>query len=277
MPAPALAYALVAPEGPPPRRWVLFLHGILGSGGNWRGFAKRLLEACPGWGALLVDVRMHGLSQGFAPPHTVTAAADDLAALAPPGPIGAVVAHSFGGKVALSFASRHGGRDLERVWVVDATPGARPTGRGSEGTLRVLAHLEQMAFPVPSRQAFVDRVVGAGFGLPLAQWLAMNLRATDGGLGLRVDLGAIRAMLDDYLALDLWPVLESPPGRATIHLVVGGRSNVVSPDDRARAEALGRAGRVEVSVLAAADHWVHVDDPEGLFGLIAPRLGRAPA
>ncbi|HEU4411025.1 MAG TPA: alpha/beta hydrolase [Polyangiaceae bacterium] len=270
-----IALALVAPEGPPPRRWVMFLHGILGSGANWRGFAKHLLAACPGWGAALVDLRMHGASQGLAPPHTLRAAAADLASLELPGPLGAVVGHSFGGKVALAYAASPPPA-LERVWVLDASPSARPDGRGSEGTLRVLSFLERVAFPLPSRQAFLDAVVGAGFALPLAQWLAMNLKAADGGFRLRVDLGAIRAMLDDYLGLDLWPVLESPPGRVNFHLVLGGRSNVFSPDDVARAEALRARGRVELSVLAEAGHWVHVDDPEGLFHVIAPGLGRAP-
>ncbi len=271
MAQPQLAHALVAPEGAPPRRWVVFLHGILGSGANWRGFAKQVLGACPGWGAALVDLRMHGASQGFAPPHTVAAAAADLAALALPGPAAAVVAHSFGGKVALAYAAS-APTGLERAWVLDASPSARPSGRGSEGTLRVVEFLAGVAFPLPSRQAFLDAVVGAGFALPLAQWLAMNLRATEGGFGLRVDLGAIRAMLDDYLATDLWPVLESPPGRVGFHLVLGGRSNVFSPEDRARAEGLARAGRLELSVLPEADHWVHVDDPAGLFAAVVPGL-----
>ncbi|HEU4537818.1 MAG TPA: alpha/beta hydrolase [Polyangiaceae bacterium] len=271
MVTPALAHALLTPEGAPPRRWVVFLHGILGSGANWRGFAKQVLAACPGWGAALVDLRMHGNSQGFAPPHTVRAAADDLAALALPGPVGAVVAHSFGGKVALAYAAK-APPGLERAWVLDASPSARPDARGSEGTMRVFSFLETMAFPLPSRQAFLDAVVGAGFALPFAQWLAMNLRATDDGFRLRLDLAAVRAMLDDYLATDLWHVLEAPPGGVSFHLVLGGRSNAFSPEDRARAEALTRVGRVELTVLPEADHWVHVDDPAGLFAALVPGL-----
>lgn len=271
METPALAHSLVVPEGAPPRRWLLFLHGILGSGANWRSFAKQVLGACPGWGAALVDLRMHGSSQGFAPPHTVRAAADDLASLALPGPVGAVVAHSFGGKVALAYAAG-APPGLERVWVLDASPSARLDARGSEGTLRVFEFLEALRFPLLSRQAFLDAVVGAGFTLPLAHWLAMNLRSADDGFRLRLDLGAIRSMLDDYLATDLWHVLEAPPAHVSFHLVVGGKSNVFSPDDRARAEALARQGQIELSVLPEADHWVHVDDPAGLFAALVPGL-----
>jgi len=64
-----------------PAQWMLVLHGILGSGGNWRSFARRVAEACPSWGFVLVDLRMHGLSQGAPPPHTVESAARDLVRL----------------------------------------------------------------------------------------------------------------------------------------------------------------------------------------------------
>ena len=56
----------------------LFLHGILGSGANWRTFARRLCAARPGLCGVLCDLRLHGASQeGFSPPHTLAAAADE--------------------------------------------------------------------------------------------------------------------------------------------------------------------------------------------------------
>ena len=52
-----------------PEAWMLFLHGILGSGANWRTIAKRFIGARPRWGAVLVDLRMHGASRELAPPR----------------------------------------------------------------------------------------------------------------------------------------------------------------------------------------------------------------
>ena len=73
-------HVLVAPTGASaPTQWLLVLHGILGSGVNWRTFAKRLVTARPEWGAVLVDLRMHGESQGAPPPHTLASAAVDVA------------------------------------------------------------------------------------------------------------------------------------------------------------------------------------------------------
>src|SRR5437879_732681 len=100
-----LAHALVVAKERTPERWMLFLHGIFGRGGNWRTIAQRWVTAHPRWGAALVDLRMHGRSTGIRGPHTVAAAARDLRALEErlAGGVRGVLGHSFGGKVALAY------------------------------------------------------------------------------------------------------------------------------------------------------------------------------
>src|SRR5580692_7313306 len=103
---------------------MLVLHGILGSGNNFATIARRLAAACPAWGFALVDLRMHGQSQGAPPPHTIAAAAEDLGRLEEGlrSPVAGVMGHSFGGKVALAYAAR-AQHELDQVWVLDASPG----------------------------------------------------------------------------------------------------------------------------------------------------------
>jgi esterase len=95
---------VTAPDSTP-ERWLLVLHGIYGTGRNWGTIAKRLAEERPGWGVLLVDLRLHGGSTGFEPPHTLGAAADDVDRLVEHLDFhaAAVMGHSFGGKVALLY------------------------------------------------------------------------------------------------------------------------------------------------------------------------------
>src|SRR5262245_5944599 len=124
-----LAYDTVVDEGATPSRFVYMLHGVFGSGRNWAGVARRLVRARPQLGVRLIDLRQHGSSQNFAPPHTLAAAAADLSQLArelneEPA---VVLGHSFGGKVALMYAREHGAQ-LEQVWIVDSTPEARAPG-----------------------------------------------------------------------------------------------------------------------------------------------------
>ncbi|KAM0917182.1 hypothetical protein ACQ4PT_009621 [Festuca glaucescens] len=92
------------------------LHGLLGSGRNWRTFsrtlASQLRDRSPSdeWKMVLVDLRNHGNSariKRLSPPHNMSSAAKDLADLVKtrgwtwPD---VVVGHSMGGKVALDFA-----------------------------------------------------------------------------------------------------------------------------------------------------------------------------
>jgi pimeloyl-ACP methyl ester carboxylesterase len=269
------AHSLVVGDTGRPDRWMLLLHGMLGSGANWRSFARRLAAATPTWGFVLVDLRMHGASQGAPPPHTIAAAADDLVRLgdALQLTVAGVLGHSFGGKVALAYAATRTAR-LEQAWVLDASPGPRPSGASTvEGVIALLRRLPQ---PYRSREAFVGAVVAEGHARSFAEWLAMNCRQDDDGLRLRLDLDAIGALLADHLATDLWPTLERVAGARGFDVVVGERSDVFDASDRARLEALAaREPRVKMHLVRGAGHWVHVDAPEALFALISGALASA--
>ena len=273
----ALAHAVITAEARSPQRWMLFLHGILGTGANWRTFAKQIIAAEPTWGAVLVDLRLHGESQqGFPPPHTIAAAARDLAALISAieaehaGEVRGVLAHSFGGKVALELATQRDG-DLDHVFVIDSTPSARPDHRGSESTQHIVDLLAELPAEFENRGVFTAWMEARGVSRPTAMWLAMNVRALPNTTRFvfRIDLVGIRALLADYFETDLWDILEHPRGPLRTHLVVGGKSGVVDAADRAR--ALG-CPRTTLDVIEKADHWVHVDAPEELKAIVLGHL-----
>ena len=274
-----LQHALVTAPPSAPTRWMFVLHGILGSGTNLRSFAKRLAAAFPEWGFILPDLRMHGLSQDAPAPHTLAAAADDLVRLEEhlDLPVAGVLGHSFGGKVALAYLDRDRRIDrlrLDQAWILDASPSARPRGERAGSTAAIVAMLGAMPQPLPSREKFLEIVAEHGHPRGIAEWLAMNLRRSDDGFRLRLDLDAIRALLDDYFAVDLWRVLEDGRRARELHLVLGGASDALDPADRARLAALG--SKVVTHVLEGAGHWVHVDAPEALFALLAGALAPSP-
>jgi pimeloyl-ACP methyl ester carboxylesterase len=136
--------------------------------------------------------------------------------------------------------------------------------------VRTLRALPQ---PLPSRDRFLEMVTEQGHPRAIADWLAMNLRHGDDGLRLRLDLDAIQALLDGYLAVDLWPVLEEARGARAFHVVLGGRSDALDGPDRVRLAALAaRDDRVRVHLLPEAGHWLHVDAPDALFDLVRAGL-----
>lgn len=276
-------------DGAEPQADILFLHGILGRGANLRTLAKRFVATCPGWSAVLVDLRGHGGSKELrGEPATLEQCARDVLDLCARSqrPVGAVFGHSFGGKVAVELA-RSGVRpatttsDLaacRHYVIVDSLPGPRSSARGSETTLEVLELLASLPGPFPTRQAFIAALRERGLAQGIAEWLGTSLRRDDDGFRFGIDLALVRALLGDYFATDLWPVVAEPAHDASMHLVIGDRSTVFDAAARAHANALATrsdtSSRVTVDVLLAG-HWVHVDAPDALLEVLVRRVGPA--
>lgn len=258
---------------------MLFVHGILGTRANWRGIARRFVEARPDWGAVLVDLREHGDSLGQTGPHTLAAAAADLGELshALALPIGGALGHSFGGKVVLEWLRGRAGQPTE-AWTIDSSPSPAEPGRDASATTEVLSVLRALPRQWQSRAAFVDAVSSAGQPEPIAQWLAMNLqRSEDGGRVFGPELDAIQDMIDDYARTDLWDVVETLPERCTLDVVIGGRSPAFSEADRRRMSELGRLQpRLACHLVEEAGHWVHVDSADALVSLLTRAFASAP-
>jgi esterase len=282
------SHALVAPDGKTPEAWLLFLHGILGSGSNWRTIARRLVAARPDWGAILVDLRMHGRSQDAPPPHTLDAVAADLDALAADLAgrgmrVAGVIGHSFGGKSALAFR-RLAPAGLLETWVLDASPSPRPDALAAEpraegappgdDPIEVVGMLEALPGQFSGRDEFLAAVTGRGFSRPLADWLAMNLEREAAGFHLRLDLAAIRELLTDYYQQALWPAVESSDLPGALRFVVAGRSSAVPGRDRDRLQALAADGRVDVHLLPDVGHWLHLEAADALLRLFVDGLAR---
>lgn len=253
--------------GTNPEKTIAFLHGILGRGNNLRTIAKRFVEAQRGWAALLVDLRGHGRSPKGTPGPSLEAAASDVVSLATriAEPLVAVAGHSFGGKVALETARLGGLESLQHAIVIDSAPGTRVPFKRGDGALALIEAIESLPPTFRSRREFIDGLVAAGKTREIAEWLAQSVEYQGDHVRFGLDLDEIRALILDYFARDLWPVVEEPPGDVNVHLVVGDRSDSYSPADRNRAARLAaQSERVTYHALPAG-HWVHVDDPDGLL------------
>lgn len=249
-------------------RALLMTHGILGTGANWRSIARKLVAQRPDWAVELVDLRQHGRSEPGEPPHTIAAAAGDLRALLDEHPeIVAVAGHSFGGKAVLALRAIAPAR-LVQTWVFDASIGPRD-GASDPSVAAVLASLERLPKTWAIRDDFIAAVGRDGHELALARWLAMNLVPGDGGLVLRLDLVAIRAMVTDYAARDLWSVLVDPSLPGDVCVVIAERSTTIAAADRARLATA--PPHVHVARIDAG-HWLHIDAPEAVVSLLSTRL-----
>jgi esterase len=273
-PRPLLASTIVTADASVARRTIVLLHGIYGRGRNWAAVARSLAARRPEWAAALVDLRLHGVSPAFDPPHTIAACAADVRdriARADdwPAPVDAVVGHSFGGKVALSLLADGAVPPLSQVWIVDSTPAA---GEPAGTAWRMLGLVRGLPQRVATRAEAVDGLVAGGITPDVAAWMATNLRRDGDGLVWGLDWEAMEALLRDFFARDLWPIVESPPPGVALHFIKATESSRLSDEACARLEATGRAtGRVHLHRVEGG-HWIHADNPAVVTTLLADSL-----
>lgn len=255
-----------------PEHWIYVLHGIYGAGRNWASVLRRVTQSRPEWGAVLVDLRQHGRSQGFPPPQTVAAAAHDLVVVAERTGIvpSAVLGHSFGGKVALVFAGLEdpSAQKLRQVWVIDSTPDAREPA-GSAWTM--LGLLRSMPARFRTRDELVTALTAHGLHTGVAQWMATNLESDAGSYRWRFDLDAMEALLLSFFDTDAWSVVESPREGLEVHVVKAEDSPVLEGAALERCEAATRSGRTFVHRVAGG-HWVNAENPGAIESLLVQKL-----
>jgi pimeloyl-ACP methyl ester carboxylesterase len=260
-------------NGADPHHAIAFLHGILGRGTNLRTIAKQFISARPDWSAWLVDLRGHGRSPKSTPNPSIEAAAEDVLALAAKSdlPLAALAGHSFGGKVALEAGRLNRLKSLRHIVTIDSVPGSRAPLRDGDSALAVIDSLESLP-KFESRTEFIRALMAAGQTRTLAEWLAGSVEKEGESARFALDLHEIRGLIYDYFARDLWPVVEHPPDRIRVHLIVADQSDSYSPADRARAMSLAASNdQVTVDVLPGG-HWLHVDNPEGLLARLLERV-----
>jgi len=259
-------------------RCILVLHGILGSGANWAGFARDLVAIPGDHSVVAVDLRHHGRSESGDPPDTVGACVEDLLAWVAENGIepSVVIGHSFGSKIALSLSSKL--ESVEQVIILDADPGPMMLDgipRHQIPVLKLIDLLREAPHFYRSREQFAEVLARGGFRHGVAGWVGKNLHRSGDQLALSLDLDRIEAMLQDHHRFDSWDLIESTSCQR-VSLVVGGRSTVVSRRSQQRFKGLHlrNPDRYRFEVIEDAGHWLHVDAPERLLELIGTDLLR---
>ncbi|KAK1422183.1 hypothetical protein QVD17_25128 [Tagetes erecta] len=284
---PLVRWSYIADKSVPCPPTAVLLHGILGSRKNWGTFARRLAKEFPNWQFLLVDLRCHGDSASIRKtgPHTVASTALDVLKL-----LGhlrvtprVIIGHSFGGKVALSMveqAAKPLARPV-RVWVLDATPGKVRAGRdGDDHPAELIKFLKAFPNEVVSKRELVSALVREGFSNDVAQWVVTNLRPTNpsnssSGFSWIFNLDGIAEMYQSYEDTNLWDVVEDLPRGVYVNFLKAERSlhrwalGDLQRIHAAEEQASQEGGGVEMHVLEDAGHWVHADNPDGLFRILS--------
>ncbi len=236
-------------EGEP----LLILHGLFGSGGNWRTHAKSFSSD---FDTHVLDLRNHGRSA-----HDSEMSYDLMAAdvgwyitsedLAP----AHVIGHSMGGKVAMWLALQHP-ELVEKLVVVDIAPREHPAGHR-----HILSALCDLNLDSISSRKEAGRLISSRIpSRRVRQFLLKNLsRTRNGGFEWKMNLPAIRTNYDEIRG---WPGSRSMRSDKQALFVSGSSSDYITNEDSdAIMEIFPRARFVDID----AGHWLHAEKPEAFY------------
>lgn len=246
-------------------RPLVVLHGLLGSGRNWLGPARKLNAA--GRRVVMADLRNHGRSP-WGRPMTYPAMADDVAELIlrlDAGPVD-LLGHSMGGKAAMNLALRRP-ELVARLIVADIAPIAY-------GHRSFADHIDAMrALDLAGirRRGDADTAMAGDVeDVGMRSFLLQNLESDgEGGLRWRVDLDLLAEALPNLVGWDDPPDATPYPG-PTLALR-GALSPYVTGEGEAALRRLFPHARIEA--IPEAGHWPHVEAAGPFLAALTRFLG----
>ncbi len=239
--------------GPP----LIILHGLLGSGDNWKTLSRRVFAEH--FEVFTVDQRNHGRS-----PHSEVfdypTMVEDLAAFMDARGLGSahLLGHSMGGKTAMHFALTHPER-TDSLTVVDIAPKAYPPQNAA--LLDALRGLDLGAY---RSRAEIDAALRPQIPTDgVRNFLLKNLRRDgQGGYGWKMNLEGIYRHYDRLNGvMEADGTFEGP----TL-FVRGDASDYVADEDTE--VIVGFFPAAEIVTIDGAGHWVHAEKPQEFAAVV---------
>ena len=247
-------------SGPP----VAVLHGLFGSGRNWRSVAQHLAA---GHRVLTFDLRNHGASP-WADEMSYGDMVEDLRASFRARGIerATLLGHSMGGKVAMLMALLHPD-EVDRLVIVDIVPAANP-----QNLLAYIRAMRAADLHGVNRRAEVDVALAAAVPDPAERaFLLQNLVIDENAARWRLNLEAIERGFPQILGFPDLPAGTAYPGPALF--VAGARSNYIQPEHEPGIRRL--FPRARIVRIEGAGHWVHAEQPQAFLHTVGPFLSAA--
>jgi len=239
---------------------LVILHGLFGSGSNFRTLAKKFADH---YSVYCLDLRNHGAS-----PHddnvSLGAMAADIVEFLDDHKISAPVlmGHSLGGKVAMQVALTHPER-LSKLIAADIAPVDYPPHHE-----RIFQGLKKVTRLAPASRKDAEQILADYVDIPAVRlFLLTNLvRGADGSLSWRINVDGLEKGYD-YLA-------RSPGGdpyNGPALFIRGGLSDYVRPEYYPEIYRLFPKARIVT--LDGTGHWLHAEKPEEFAEIILNFLG----
>jgi len=228
---------------------LVILHGLFGSGTNWRTLARRFAEH---YRVVVMDARNHGRSAHAASIDYALMCSDLVVTMDALEISSAhLIGHSMGGKTAMWTALEQPQR-VQSLLVADIAPVNYARTLGPE-----LAIMQALNLDTIERRADADALLAAELPEPaLRAFLLQNLEIREGTARWRLNLEAIASARDSLVA---FPHTDKTYSGPTLFLS-GGTSTYLHSAHQAQIDAL--FPNVQMQSLPGAGHWLHAEQPE---------------
>jgi pimeloyl-ACP methyl ester carboxylesterase len=243
---------------------VAILHGLFGSGRNWRSVAQHLAARHR---VLTFDLRNHGASP-WADGMSYAELVEDLQVSFRARRLdhAALLGHSMGGKVAMLMALLHPD-EVDRLVIVDIAPAANPPN-----LLAYIRAMRAVDLRGVTRRAEVDTPLVATVPDPAERaFLLQNLVIGENSTRWRLNLQVIERDFPQIVSFPDLPAGTAYRGPALF--VAGDRSNYIQPEHEAAIRRLFPQARI--IRIEGAGHWVHAEQPQAFLQAVAPFLSAA--
>ena len=244
-------------DGPP----LAILHGLFGSGRNWRSIAQQLAARHR---VLAFDLRNHGASP-WAEGMSYHEMVEDLRASLRWRGIerSALLGHSMGGKVAMLAALLHPG-EVGRLIVVDIAPVPNPPTLFT--FVRAMRDIDLRGV---TRRSDADAQLATAIPDAAARaFLLQNLLIHEEKAHWRLNLAEFER---EFSQLSGFPTL--PAGseyRGPTLFIQGANSTYIQPTDKPVIRRLFPQARI--TRIEGAGHWVHAEQPRAFLQAVEPFL-----
>lgn len=241
--------------GQPGKPAVVLIHGLFGSYENLGMIARSLSEQ---YQVVNVDVRNHGRS-GHSADMSYRQMADDLAQTLDALELAqvALLGHSMGGKLAMTFALLHPER-VTKLILADIAPVAYPPRHNS-----IFAGLEAVDLAKLTSRAEADKQLAEYINeAGVRQFLLKSLVKDNDRFYWRFNLAALKA---NYAALIGEPLVQGQYSGPVL-FIKGDDSDYILPEHRPA--ILQLFPQAQAKIIQGTGHWLHAEKPAAFTKLV---------
>lgn len=248
---------------------LVFIHGLFGSGTNWRSIAREFASERQTY---VLDLRNHGNSKHL-PSHTYLELASDIQEFVMSEGLQNYIlcGHSMGGKAvmtnALMSSDLIADDQLKAIIVLDIAPVAYKHSHSNN-----LAALKQLDIETLTSRAEADKLLQASIpNAGVRLFLLQSLERTESGFRWKLNLNTLDEYMSDIVGYPSHLLTDKQFNKPAL-FTYGADSDFVQAGSHALIKKW--FPQAQLDEIKGAGHWIHIDQREAMMASIRHFVNR---